>query len=126
MTDLLLQAGGFSAVVLDMGSIAPEHTSRVPLATWFRYRAAAEQTQASIVLLTQHSCAKSSGELLLRFQPGMARRDEPTVCTGITHSLELTRRRFSQTPTNVLPLRKPPQRETVANWRSRTTWAGGA
>jgi recombination protein RecA len=54
-TDLLLQGGGFSAIVLDMGSLAPEAVSRVPLATWFRYRAAAERTQTSIVLLTQHS-----------------------------------------------------------------------
>ena len=41
-TDLLLQAGGFGAIVLDMGSLAPEHVSRIPLATWFRYRAGAE------------------------------------------------------------------------------------
>jgi hypothetical protein len=62
VTDLLLQGGGFGGIVLDMASAAPEHASRVPLATWFRFRAAAEKTQASIVLLTQHSCAKSSGE----------------------------------------------------------------
>jgi hypothetical protein len=124
VTDLLLQGGGFSAIVLDMGSIAPEHSSRVPLATWFRYRAAAEQTQASLVLLTQHPCAKSSAELLLRLQPGNARRDEITVFTGIEHHLEVARRRFTQTSTNVVPLRKPPQRTTSANWKSQTTWAG--
>ena len=124
VTDLLLQGGGFSAIVLDMGSIAPEYASRVPLATWFRYRAAAEKTQASIVLLTQHSCAKSSGELLLRFQPGRASSDEVPVLTRIEHSLEVTRRRFTQAPTNVLPLRKPPQSVNTAGWRSRTTWAG--
>src|SRR5579863_10416038 len=67
--DLLLQAGGFSAIVLDMAGIAPEHAARVPLATWFRYRAAVERTRASLLLLTQHSCAKSSAELLLRFGP---------------------------------------------------------
>jgi recombination protein RecA len=123
-TDLLLQGGGFSSIVLDMGSIAPEHASRVPLATWFRYRAAAEQTQASILLLTQHPCAKSSAELLLRLQPGNARRDEVTVFTGIEHEIEVVRCRFTQIPTNIIPLRKPPQRSTVANWQSRTTWAG--
>ena len=52
VTDLLLQAGGFSAIVLDLGGIAPEFAARVPLATWFRYRAAAERTQASLLLLT--------------------------------------------------------------------------
>ena len=124
VTDLLLQAGGFSAIVLDMGSIASEYASRVPLATWFRYRSAAEKTQASIVLLTQHSCAKSSGELLLRFKPGRARCDETTVFTGIEHEIEVVRRRFAQAPSNVIPLRKPPQRVTTTTWQSRTTWAG--
>lgn len=120
--DLLLQAGGFSAIVLDMGSLAPEHASRVPLATWFRYRAAAERTQASVVLLTQHSCAKSSGELLLRFQPSCACSDETTVFTGSAYHLEVERRRFTQTPANVVPLRKPPQRVSAAEWRSQTSW----
>lgn len=124
VTDLLLQAGGFSAIVLDMASIAPEHASRVPLATWFRYRAAVERTQASFVLLTQHPCAKSSVELQLRFLRGAARDDEATVFTGIEHSVEVARRRFAQTPSNVVPMRKPPQSVNAAQWQSRTTWAG--
>jgi RecA/RadA recombinase len=124
VTDLLLQAGGFSAIVLDMASITPEYASRVPLATWFRYRAAAERIQASFLLLTQHPCAKSSNELLLRFQPGEARSDETTVFTGIGHHLEVERRRFTQAPANVIPLRKPPQRANTARWRSQSSWAG--
>jgi recombination protein RecA len=123
-TDLLLQGGGFSAIVLDMGSLAPEAVSRVPLATWFRYRAAAERTQSSIVLLTQHSCAKSSAELLLRLQPGNALCNEATVFTGNEHRVEVVRRRFTESPTNVIPMRKPPQRTNVTSWQSRTAWAG--
>jgi recombination protein RecA len=122
--DLLLQAGGFSVIVLDMAGITPEHASRVPLATWFRYRAAAERTRASLLLLTQHSCAKSSAELLLRFGHGEARRDERTVFTGIEHHLEVERRRFTQADTNVIPLRKPPQSVNTAQWRSQSTCAG--
>ena len=128
VTDLLLQAGGFSAIVLDMASIAPEYVSRVPLATWFRYRAAAERTQASVVLMTQHPCATSSGELQLQFHPASARSDEATVFTGIEHRVEIVRRRFAQPQmhslTNVVSLRKPPQNVSAANWRTRTTWAG--
>jgi recombination protein RecA len=124
VTDLLLQGGGFSAIVLDMGSIAPEYAARVPLATWFRYRAAAERTRTSILLLTQYSCAKSSVELLLRFEPGDALREEATVFTGIEHCVEVVRQRFTQASTNVIPLRKPPQRAHSAYWKSRTTWAG--
>lgn len=122
--DLLLQAGGFSAIVLDMASIPPEHASRVPLATWFRYRAAAERTQTSLLLLTQYPCAKSSGELILRFQPAKAHQDEGRVFTGMECRLEVERRRFPQEPTNLVPLRKPPQAANAAHWKSRTTWAG--
>jgi recombination protein RecA len=124
VTDLLLQAGGFSAIVLDMAGIAAEHVSRVPMATWFRYRTAAERTQASVLLLTQHPCAKSSGELLLRFQPGKARRDEVTVFTGLEHRVEIERQRFATTETNVIPLRKPPQSTRNAHWNSQTSWTG--
>lgn len=124
VTDLLLQAGGFSAIVLDMAGIAPEFATRVPLATWFRYRAAAERTRASLLLLSRHPCAKSSVELLLRFAPGKARTDEATVFTGIEHRLEMERRRFTQAETNVVPLRKPPQRANAAEWRSQSSWTG--
>jgi recombination protein RecA len=123
-TDLLLQGGGFSAIVLDMGSLAPEFAARVPLATWHRYRAAAERTQSSILLLTQYPCAKSSAELLLQLQPGTSLCKEATIFTGIEHHIEVARRRFTQTPSNVVPLRKPPQNVNAANWQSRAAWAG--
>jgi recombination protein RecA len=124
-TDLLLQSGGFGVIVLDMGSLAPECASRVPLATWFRYRAAAERTQSSILLLTQYSCAKNSAELLLRLQPAEALCDETTVFTGIEPRIEVARHRLTQTAeSDVVPLRKPPQNVTSASWQSRTAWAG--
>jgi hypothetical protein len=121
---LLLQGGGFSAIVLDMGGVAPEYVSRVELSIWFRYRAAVEKTQASLLLLTQHPCAKSAGELLLRFHPGEARRDERTVFTGIEHHLEVERQRFAPSVSNVVPLKKQPRRNNVAHWHSQSTWAG--
>jgi recombination protein RecA len=124
VTDLLLQGGGFSAIVLDMGSIAPEYASRVPLATWFRYQAVAEHSLASILLLSQYPCAKSSAGLVLRLAPGNAFNDEVTIFTGSEHRVEGVRKRFSTATSNVVPLRKPPQRESIAGWQSRTTWAG--
>jgi hypothetical protein len=124
VTDLLLQAGGFGAIILDLGSIAPDLALRVPLATWFRYRAAAERTQASILLLTQHPCAKSSAGLVLRMQPGDPLQDEKSVFTGIAHRLEIARERFAPSDSNVIPLRKPPQSERPGSWRSRTAWVG--
>ena len=122
-TDQLLQGGGFSAIVLDMGSLAPEVVSRVPLATWFRYRAAAERTQSSILLLSQYTCAKSSAALVLRLQPAEPLCKEPTVFTGATYRADVARRRFAEEELPTLP-RKRPQSVNSANWQSRTDWAG--
>lgn len=120
-TDLLLQAGGFSAIVLDLGSIAPEFALRVPLATWFRYRAAAERTHASVLLLTQHPCSKSSAGLVLHCQSSQVDPDATTVLTGAEHRIEIARDRFS----NVVDFdrRKPPQPDHSILWSSRTPWS---
>lgn len=123
VTDLLLQAGGFSAVVLDMGSLAAEYVSRVPLATWFRYRAAVERTRASVLLLTQHPCSKSSAGLVVRLQAGNVLSQEKTVLGGFERQIEVSRQRFTQTPSKVIPLRRPPQKVSGTVWNSRTAWA---
>ena len=127
VTDLLLQAGGFGAIVLDMGSLAAEHVSRIPLATWFRYRAAAERTQSSVLLLTQHACAKSSAGLVLRLEGGGVLTQEATVVAGFARRMEVARQRFveAESAEKVVPIRKPPQRASVATWQSRTAWVGG-
>jgi len=124
VTDLLLQAGGFAAIVLDMGSLAPEHVSRIPLATWFRYRAAAERTQSSVVLLTQYPCSKSSAGLVLRLESGEVATEGETVLTGFERRIQVSRQRFAQTEEKVIPMRKPPQRAGVAAWHSQMAWAG--
>jgi hypothetical protein len=123
-TDLLLQAGGFAALVLDLGGIAPEHVSRIPLATWFRYAAAAERSRTSVVLLTQHGCSKGSAGVVLRLH---AEEIHPlqasTVLDGLACTAEVLRQRFGEAAPCVVSLRKPPRRES-AGWRSRAPWMG--
>lgn len=123
-TDLLIQTGGFSAIVLDLGGVASEFISRIELSTWHRYRVAAEQSQANIVLLTQYACAKSSSELQLRLRSLEDMREERTVFTGFQASVEVMRHRFTEQPSKVIPLRKPPQRAHEACWHQRTSWVG--
>src|ERR1700684_1630649 len=88
VSDLLLQAGGFSCIVLDMGSLSAEYALRVPLATWFRFRAAAERLQSNVVLLTQQACAKNSAGLVLRLGPGSVLAHDSTIITGLEHRAE--------------------------------------
>ncbi len=123
-TDLLIQTGGFSAIILDLGGVPPEVVSRIELSMWHRYRVASEQTQSSIVLLSQYPCAKSSSELQLRLLPMENTREERTVFTGLNAGVEILRQRFTETPTNIVSIRKPPQRVREACWSQRTSWAG--
>lgn len=122
--DLLIQTGGFSAIVLDFGEIASKVVARIDLSTWHRYRVAAEQTQASIVLLSQYACAKSSSELQLRLSALKDTQEERTVFTGLSAHVEVLRQRFNQTPSNVVSMRKPPQSVREASWTHRASWVG--
>ena len=124
VADLLIQAGGFSAIVLDMSSIAPEFASRIPPSTWFRYRAAAERTQSSILLLTQSSCAKSAAGIALRLNNYVPVQAEDTIFTGLRASATLERSHLDQDVGNVVPICKPPQRVGIAEWHSKTAWSG--
>jgi recombination protein RecA len=66
--DLLLQAGGFGLVALDLGDVPPALACRVPLTSWFRFRRAVERTPTVLLLLEQESCARTCASLVLRLQ----------------------------------------------------------
>src|SRR6202789_1044201 len=72
-TDLLLQTGGFAAIVLDMSDVLPQHTMRIPLATWYRFRLAAEHARSALVFLTQSPCTSSCAALALRCDTASAK-----------------------------------------------------
>ena len=132
-TDLLLAAGGFSAIVLDLAGIPPEFAWRIPLATWFRFRAAADRARTVFLLLTQHPCARSSAELVLRLNPAEF-HTAATVITGARFAVTIDRQRFETQPApspaepstclHLVPTRKPPQRETAYGWNGTrsTAW----
>jgi len=121
-TDLLLTNGGFAAIVLDLGSTPPEFAWRIPLATWFRYRAACERSRCSLVLLTQYPCARSSAGLVVRLQPASLEVDGAVV-TGVRFKAEAERSRFAEQHAQVVPIRKPPQAERAGCWKSEAVWA---
>ena len=121
-TDLLLQAGGFSAIVLDLAGTSPEHSWRIPLATWFRFRAACERSRTILVLLTQYPCARSSAELVLNMQPGSF-ESMGNVVSAIQYRAEVHRQRLQQDHQKLVSIRKSPQRETAAAWQGKTSWA---
>ena len=62
-TDLLIQAGGFGLVVLDMADTPDAVSRRIPLASWFRLRHAAERTGAALVAVERQINARSCSAL---------------------------------------------------------------
>ena len=71
-TELLLQGGGFGLVAVDLGDVPPQWARRVPLAFWFRFRRAVENTPTVLVVLDQAPCAKTCASLVLRLEPHAA------------------------------------------------------
>jgi recombination protein RecA len=130
--DLLLQGGGFGVLVFDLGSTLAEFSSRIPLATWFRFRAAAEGSRTAIVVLSQCSCVRSSAELVLRLDRGEV-ISAGKVLRGARFMVTVERRRFETSSKDiserVCSIRKPPQSERgfsspSALWSGKATWAG--
>ena len=123
--DLLVQGGGFGVVVLDLGGIAPQFARRIPLATWFRWRAALERARTSLLVLSQMQLTGSSAELILQVQAELPA--EGTVMTGISHRLEVVRRRFAEgrSADETDGKRKQPGRvqEPSDTWEARALWA---
>ncbi|MGH9606382.1 MAG: ATPase domain-containing protein [Terracidiphilus sp.] len=86
--DLLLQGGGFAAIVLDLAGTAPEHARRIPLATWFRFRQAATRTRCSLLVLGQMALAQSSAAVVLECAPLRVQSSGGTVLNGFTFAVQ--------------------------------------
>lgn len=114
-TDLLLQAGGFAAIVLDLGSTAVEYGNRIPLATWFRYRQAADRTRCNLLVLGKMAYAQSSAAVVLECRSQRAETAGKTVLRGFTYVVQRRRERF--TPLTSIT-RKPP----ASVWSASAPW----
>jgi hypothetical protein len=64
-TDLLLQAGGFGLIAMDLGDIAPETARRISLASWYRLRRAVENTPTALVVVERAPLARACATLAL-------------------------------------------------------------
>jgi hypothetical protein len=67
-TDLLIQAGGFGLVVVDMADTADTVARRIPLASWFRLRHAAERTGTALVAVERQINARSCSTLQIEMR----------------------------------------------------------
>lgn len=114
-TDLILQAAGFAAIVLDLGSTAEEHANRIPLATWFRFRQAAQRSRASLLILGRMSYAQSSAAVVLECANEQTTTNSETVLSGFQFGVRWQRQRFVQALSTG---RKPP----TSAWSASSPW----
>jgi hypothetical protein len=101
--------------VLDLGDTAPEQASRIPLATWFRYRQAAERTQCSLVVLGVRGYAQSAAAVVLECSARRVEQPGGTVLRGFEFAVR--RERDRQSPIEITT-RKPP----AATWQANAAW----
>jgi recombination protein RecA len=113
-TDQILQSGGFRVVVLDLASVPPEQALRIPSATWFRFRRAAQESDAIFVLLTQAACARSSARCVLDCSAGAAKLSG-NLLSGLSHTAEVARQRLSSSYAKKAPVR-------AVSWEATSTW----
>ncbi|MDQ2901121.1 MAG: DNA recombination/repair protein RecA [Acidobacteriota bacterium] len=67
-TDLIVQAGGFGLVFMDLADCTPQTARRISLASWFRLRHAVERTRTALVVLERELNAKSCSSLQLEMR----------------------------------------------------------
>jgi hypothetical protein len=66
-TDLIVQAGGFGLIAMDLGDVPRWTARRISLASWFRLRRAVEHTPAALVAISREPNARSCASLALEF-----------------------------------------------------------
>jgi recombination protein RecA len=61
--NLVLQAGGFGVVAIDLADVPPAAIRQIPFTTWLRVQRAIEGSDTACVLLTSEPLARSAGGL---------------------------------------------------------------
>jgi len=97
--DLLIQAGGFGMVAVDLSDVPTRTVRQVPLNAWFRFRRAIEDTPTILLLLEQEPHAKTCASLVVRLEVGEARWSEasPPVAQALMPVPPVATPRFLQT-----------------------------
>jgi len=89
-TDLLLHAGGFGLVILDLGDVPGKDARRIISSWWYRFRRTVEDRPTVITVISEEACTRSCAALTLELK-GAA---------------EWSRASERASQSNVLPIRK--------------------
>jgi hypothetical protein len=96
--NLVLQAGGFGVVAIDLADVPPAALKRIPFTTWLRVQRAIEGSDTACVLLTPEPLSRSAGGLTLTLTAraswaGHSDRSHRLAALDLTTSIVSPRRR---------------------------------
>jgi hypothetical protein len=63
--DLLLHAGGFGLVILDLGDVAGKDARRIISSWWYRFRRTVEDQPTVLTVISEEACTRSCAVLTL-------------------------------------------------------------
>ena len=72
--NIVLQAGGFGLVVLDLGEVAAQTIKRLPYTTWLRLHRVIEGSETACVLIGSEPIARSSRGVTVQLAAGQTAR----------------------------------------------------
>ena len=98
-TDLLLHAGGFGLVILDLGDVAVKDTHRIISSWWYRFRHTVEDRPTVMMVVSEEACTRSCAALTLELN-GAAEWSRANVGPSAAGRDRVL------APGNVLPIRK--------------------
>jgi hypothetical protein len=105
--DLLLQgSGGFGLLILDLGGVSERFVRKVPLSTWFRFRAVVEKLSAPLVVLTPYPVVGTCSGLTVNLSGAQIRWSHPTtggpaharLAMGLDFEVQVAARRSFKKP----------------------------
>lgn len=67
--DLLVHAGGWGIIALDLAGIAPQTVRRIPISWWYRFRRAVENTPAAMLVLEREPFVRACASLAVELAP---------------------------------------------------------
>lgn len=107
---LVLQAGNFGLVVLDVGEAPQEALRRLPFTTWLRLQRMVEGSQTVCLLVGNEPMSRSSAGLSIKLQPSAATeantvaRFHGALFDGLNLEARVARARVQIADTTALPL----------------------
>jgi hypothetical protein len=119
--DLLLQgSGGFGLVTLDLAGIPERFVRKVPMSTWFRFRAVVEKLLAPLVILTPYPVVGTCSSLTVNLSGAQIRWSPPTA-GGPAHARLAMRLDFDVQVAARRLFKKPSQ--SIRSFSAERQWA---